>query len=254
MERKGFLQGTCMDRKTVLLCFLLFLIPTYVQANEPIVPLMILFAGPGLLGVVFGGIGFFVVVGIKIGIFFWKSDFQSPHIIWYVLVANIVSTFVGMIVAAMFTSSFALLPGAVILYFVFLLPGRRMKQFKPFERFSAWSIALWLLLLTGLTVIVFGVMGGYYASPHIYWPLKILMAILGISISLVISVLYEEAVIAELYKRQFKRTRSFMQPVLWGNIIALTVFALIGAGVALPQRLRSPDFLIKGISVSNVFS
>lgn len=233
-----------MDRRIVFLCFLLCLIPVCVQANEPIVPLMILFAGPGLLGVIFGGIGFFVVVAIKIGIFFWKSDFRSAHVVWYVFVANIISTFIGMVVAAMFTSSFIFIPGLVILYFVFLVPGRRLRQFKSFSKIPVVLSAFGLLILTVITVIVFGVMGGYYAVPHIYWPLKILMATLAISISLVISVLYEEAIIAALYKRQFKQTKSFMQPVLWGNIIALAVFVLIGVAVALPQRLKSPDFLI----------
>jgi MFS family permease len=234
-----------MNRRNILLCSLLCLIPVCLQANEPIVPLMILFAGPSLLGVVFGGVGFFIVVAIKIGVFFWKSDFRSVHVIWYILVANIFSTFIGLVVSAMFSSSFAFLPGVVILYFIFLIPGRRLRQFRSFQRFSTWSIAFWLLIVTGITVFVFGLMAGYYDMPYIYWPLKILMATLGITISLIISVLYEEAIIAELYKRQFKKTKSFVQPVLWGNIIGLALFALIGAAIALPQRLRSPDFLIE---------
>ncbi len=213
-------------------------------ANEPIVPLMMLFAGPSLLGISFGGIGFFAVVVIKIGIFFWKSDFRSMHVIWYVLVANLVSTFIGLIVSVMFSSSFAFLPGAVVLYFIFLLPGRRLRQFRPFKRTSAWATAFGLMLLTLATVVIFGVMSGYYDAPRIYWPLKILMATLGVGISLTISILYEEAIIAELYKRQFKQKKSFMDAVLWGNIIALGAFVLIGASIAFPQRLRSPNFLI----------
>jgi hypothetical protein len=234
-----------MDRKVILLCILICLIPLCAFANEPIVPLMMLFAGPSVLGVAFGGIGFFIVVAIKIGVFFWKSDFRSAHVIWYVLVANLVSTFIGLIVSAMFSSSSALLPGVVILYFIFLVPGRRLRQFKHFQRFSSWSIAFCLLVLTGITVFFFGLMTGYYDMPYFYWPLKIVMATLGIGISLIISVLYEEAIIAELYKRQFKKEKSFVQPVLWGNIISLGIFVLIGAAIALPQRLRSPGFLIK---------
>jgi hypothetical protein len=219
-------------------------VPAFAHANEPIVPIMILLAGPGPLGLFFGGIGFFVVVGIKIWVFFWKSDFRSPHIIWYVFFSNIISTIIGAIVAVMFTSSYAFLPGGAILYLIFLIPARRLRQFKPFARTSSYILAFGLLFLTYITVVAFGVMSGNYATPYVYWPLKILMATLGVGISLIISVLYEEAIIAGMHKRRFKQVKSFVQPVLWGNIIALGIFMLIGAAIALPQRLRSPDFLI----------
>ena len=84
--------------------------------------------------------------------------------------------------------------------------------------------------------------------PHIYWPLKIIMVTLAIGLSLIISVVYEESIIAELYKVLRKERKSFIEPVLWSNIIALGILMLGAAIIALPKRFASPDFLInKGV-------
>ena len=144
----------------------------------------------------------------------------------------------------MFTSSDILFGGIIILFLVFLLPARRIKRYKRFEKNSTWFIAFALTLVTLITVVIFSFMIGYQASPHIYWPLKILLSTIAIVISLLISVLYEEAVIAKLYRIQTKEEKSFILPVLWANIIAVGVIVLIGAIIALPARLKSPDFLI----------
>ncbi len=235
-----------MKVKFIILILLLLFLPSFLCANEPLVPLMILFLGPTTFGGLFFGslIGFILIIVVKCGIFLWKSDFKSVWVILYILLANVVSTFIGIVVAGMFTSSMMMPIGIVILYFIFIPPARRMRQFKHFSRNSAWFIAFVLMIMTVITVVIFGIMAGFMETPYIYWPLKIVMCTLGVALSLLIIVLYEEAVISGLYKIHKKEKKSFVKPVLWANIYAFGALMLLGAAIALPKRLSSPDFLI----------
>lgn len=235
-----------MEIKNIAIISLILLIPAFVYANEPLVPLIMLFLAPTTLGgAVFASLlGFVLILVIKSIVFISKSDFKTIRAVLYVLIANVISTLVGLVVAMMFTSSDMLLMGIIILFLVFLLPARRLKRFKRFEKNSTWFIAFALTLVTLTTIVIFSFMIGYQASPHIYWPMKVLLSTIAIVISLLISVLYEEAVIAKLYKLQKKEEKSFLMPVLWSNIIAVGAIVLIGAIMALPARLKSPDFLI----------
>jgi hypothetical protein len=222
------------------------LVPAFLFANEPLVPLIMLFLAP----TTFGGaafaslLGFLLILLVKCIVFILKSDFKTIRAVFYVLIANVVSTLVGTVVAMMFTSSDILFMGIIVLFIIFLLPARRLRRYKRFEKNSTWFIAFALTLITLITIVIFSFMIGYQASPHIYWPLKVLLSTIAIVISLLISVLYEEAVIAKFYKLQTKEEKSFITPVLWSNIIGVAVIALVGAIIVLPARLKSPDFLI----------
>jgi len=230
----------------VMVSIVLMLVPAFLFANEPLVPLIMLFLAP----TTFGGaafaslLGFLLILLVKCIVFILKSDFKTIRAVFYVLIANVVSTLVGTVVAMMFTSSDILFMGIIVLFIIFLLPARRLRRYKRFEKNSTWFIAFALTLITLITIVIFSFMIGYQASPHIYWPLKVLLSTIAIVISLLISVLYEEAVIAKFYKLQTKEEKSFITPVLWSNIIGVAVIALVGAIIALPARLKSPDFLI----------
>jgi len=77
-----------------------------------------------------------------------------------------------------------------------------------------------------------------------YWALKVLYCILAVGISFIISVVCEDRVITYLYTRKYKTQKSFLDAVLWANIAVFLVIFGIGAAIALPQRLASPNFLI----------
>jgi hypothetical protein len=230
----------------MIFCFLLLSVPAFLYANEPLVPLIMLFLAPTTAGgAVFASLlGFLLILLIKIIVFIIKSDFKTIRAAIYVLIANVVSTLVGIVVAMMFTSPDILFMGIIVLFIVFILPARRLKHHKRFEKNSAWFIAFVLTLITLITIVIFSFMIGYQATPHVYWLLKVILCTIAIIISLLISVLYEEAVIARFYKWQTKEDKSFLKPVLWANIIAVAVIVLIGAIIVLPARLKSPDFLI----------
>lgn len=243
-----------MKTKIIILVGVSLLVPAFLYANEPLIPLIMLFLAPTTLGgAAFASLlGFVLILIIKCVVFILKSDFKSGAVVFYILIANIVSTFVGLVVAVMFTSSDVLLMGIIVLFLVFLLPARRLKQIKHFGKNSTWFIAFVLTLVTLITVVIFSFMIGYQSSPHIYWPMKIFLSTLAIIISLVISVLYEEAVIAKLYKMRKKEEKSFLRPVIWSNIVAVGIIVLIGAIIALPARLKSPDFLIGWLAVLGI--
>jgi hypothetical protein len=233
-------------KNIAMIGFILLLAPAFLYANEPLVPLIMLFLAPTTFGgVVFASfLGFLLILLVKCIVFILKSDFKTIRAVLYVLVANVVSTLVGTVVAMMFTSSDILFMGIIVLFIVFLIPARRLRHYKRFEKNSTWFIAFALTLITLITIVIFSFMIGYQASPHIYWPLKVILSTIAIVISLLISVLYEEAVIAKFYKLQTKEEKSFITPVLWSNIIGVGLIVLVGAIIALPARLKSPDFLI----------
>lgn len=243
-----------MKTKIIMLAGISLLVPAFLYANEPLVPLIMLFLAPTTLGgAVFASLlGFILILMIKCVVFVLKSDFKSIAAVFYVLIANVISTLVGLVVAVMFTSSDVLFGGIIILFLVCLLPARRLKQVKHFAKNSTWFIAFALTLVTLITVVIFSFMIGYQSSPHIYWPMKIFLSTIAIVISLSISVLYEEAVIAKLYKIQKKEEKSFLTPVIWSNIVAVGIIVLIGAIIALPARLKSPDFLIGWFTIFGV--
>lgn len=231
------------------LCLFL-LLPAFLSANEPLVPFMILFIGPTTIGGLFVGslIACVLIIIIKILVFLWKSDFRSGWAVLFVIIANIVSTIIGVIVAGMFSSGGVLIVGFALLYVILLVPARRLVKLKRFSRNSSWFMAFFLLIVVVITVVLFGIISGFITVPHIYWPLKIVVATLAIGISLIISVVYEETIISDLYKMLRKERRSFIEPVLWSNIIALGVLMLGAAIIALPKRFSSPDFLIKKVT------
>lgn len=243
-----------MKIKNIAIISFMLLVPVFLFANEPLIPLIMLFLAPTTLGgAAFASLlGFILILIIKYVVFILKSDFKSGAVVFYILIANIVSTFVGLVVAMMFTSSDVLLMGIIVLFLVFLLPARRLKRIKHFGKNSTWFMAFVLTLVTLITVVIFSFMIGYQASPHIYWPMKIFLSTIAIIISLLISVLYEEAVIAKLYKIQKKEEKSFLIPVIWSNIVAVGIIVLIGAIVALPTRLKSPDFLIGWLTIFGI--
>lgn len=233
-------------RWCVLLLVLIFLIPLSAYACEPLIPLLILFAPPATLGgfLLTSVYGFLLIVAIKCGAFIWKSDFKSLWAILYFVVANVASTVVGIVVSSMFSASMFLIIGVFVLYAVFLLPARRLREFRQFSTMPRKVIAFLLTIIALMTVFLYGLMEWFMEVRFLYWPLKIVLSILAIGLSLIISILYEETIISELYRKFQKRPKSFMRPVIWCNILILFVVAVAGAAIALPKRLASPDFFL----------
>jgi len=222
---------------------LLGIAPTGCFACEPIVPMAMLYSGTTLFGAIAlkSAIGLLLAVLIKCLVFYWKSDFKNVRAIGYTILANIYSTIPGILLGMTFS-----VPTLILLaYPILLIPSHNMKEYKPFRRLGTFGSAGVLFVLMVASLFVFGAAMSAQEGPAAgYWGLKVLYCILAVGISFIISVVCEDRVITYLYTRKYKTQKSFLDAVIWANIAVFLVSFGIGAAIALPQRLASPNFLI----------
>ncbi len=231
------------------MCLLIFavlllgIMPAACLACEPIVPMAMLYSGTTLFGTIAlkSGIGLLLAVVIKCLVFYWKSDFKNIRAIGYMILANVYSTIPGILLGITFSVPMLIL----LAYPILLIPSHNMKEYKPFRRLGTFGSAGVLFVLLLISMFVFAAAMGAQEGPAAgYWGLKVLYCILAVGISFIISVVCEDRVITYLYTRKYKTQKSFLDAVLWANIAVFLVIFGIGAAIALPQRLASPNFLI----------
>jgi hypothetical protein len=157
------------------------------------------------------------------------------------ILANLYSTIPGILLGITLSAPILF----ILAYPILLIPARNMKEYKPFHRFDLYSSAGILFSLFFVSFIIFYVAINLQdTSLSWYWGLKVLYCILGVGISFIISVVCEDRVITYFYTRKYKTQKSFLDAVIWANIAVFIVIFGIGAAIALPQRLASPNFLI----------
>ncbi len=229
--------------KFISAVLLLGIVPKACFACEPIVPLAMLYSGTTLFGAIAlkSGIGLLLAVLVKCLVFYWKSDFRNIRAIGYMILANLYSMIPGILLGITFSVPIFIL----LAYPVLLIPAHNMREYKPFRRLGTLGSAGVLFALLLISFVVFlAAMGSQEGPAAGYWGLKVLYCILAVGISFIISVVCEDRVITYLYTRKYKAQKSFLDAVLWANIAVFLVSFGIGAAVALPQRLASPNFLI----------
>jgi len=229
--------------KFISAVLLLAMVPTGCFACEPIVPLTMLYSGTTLFGAIAlkSLIGLLIAVLVKCLVFYWKSDFKNVRAIGYMIFANVYSTIPGILLGMTFA-----VPTLILLaYPVLLIPSHNMKEYKPFRRLGTFGSAVVLFALLLISFVVFlAAMGAQEGPAAGYWGLKVLYCILAVGISFIISVVCEDRVITYFYTRKYKTQKSFLDAVIWANIDVFLVIFGIGAAIALPQRLASPNFFI----------
>jgi hypothetical protein len=229
--------------KSISAVLLLGIAPTGCFACEPIVPMAMLYSGTTLFGAIAlkSGIGLLLAVLVKCLVFYWKSDFKNVRAISYMILANVYSTIPGILLGITFSVPMLIL----LAYPILLIPSHNMKEYRPFRRLGTFGSAGVLFVLLVISFIVFlAAMGAQEGPAAGYWSLKVLYCILAVGISFIISVVCEDRVITYFYTRKYKTQKSFLDAVLWANIAVFLVIFGIGAAIALPQRLASPNFLI----------
>jgi len=196
----------------------------------------------------------FVAVAVKCAAFVW---FSRRLLTWYraillMLLANIVSTAVGVAAAIPFTVPVMLLVSIPLLYGVSLWPARRYSPWlsgqvgiivKPWvvagvvAVMFAGSIALFLLAQT-LIANSRSVPLGWY------WFVKILYIYIALLLSTALTIYIEEGTISSLAGHTGETQLPFLVAVARANLVALLLITLVGAIKVLPARLASPNFLI----------
>ncbi len=244
--------------KRALLCgsgCLVLVLPVTGSACEPILPLAQLLSSASAAGpVVFTQSLFWLLmaIGIKSIAFscFEKRLFWG-RAVFFMLVANIVSTIPGGLIAVSAASSpigglFFALP---VVGALGLIIHRRVMRLPPSpwqSRISGVAIMVAFVLFYVASMFLYGftqvlLKDHNYAN---YWIVKFLFVALVACTGIVISAVLEEGVIAQLSRKRAGDV-SFYTPVIRANYITLGVILLVAAVVMMPQRLRSSNFLTR---------
>lgn len=238
-------------RALIALPFLLFLFafPMASFACEPVVPLVMLCSGTTILGAIATTSlwGLLIAVVIKCIVFLWKSDFRKPKAIYYVTIANLYSMIPGIMIAIVFSApALAMFGiGVAFLYLAFLIPAKHLSKYERFEKLRPRSIAFILFAVSLATAVLWGLAMAIQDTSYVgYWSLKIVYSIIAIGVSFLISVVCEDAIVTRLYERDYGGKKSFLEPVIWCNVVVFIVVVGIAAAIAIPERLGSPGFLI----------
>ena len=232
-----------------------------VRACEPILPLMIVTAQPQHMSAFFsvrGGLPvlavLLAVVIFKSGVFAWleRRELRPAYGFGLMLLGNVFSTIVGIFSTLLaFSSGVALLIGMGTTCLLAIPPAGRLRHFWQARRgkapLSAFIMAFLLALLLLVSLVLFGAAAqqSYAGNMLAYWLLKFTYVLVGIGISLFLSALWEEYVIQWGYKVwKLGPRQDFVVSSLRANLYALVLVGALGAAIALPERMRSPNFLI----------
>lgn len=227
-------------------------VPATAWSCEPIIPLVQLLSGSSLAGPAFLMQSVFwvaVAVAIKAGSFVFLERRLSWHrAVLFMVVANVVSTVPGVLVAV-FTGSVAGIIFALPLIFGFgWMTHRRLALLRK-PRHYAWlsgaGAALAFLVFFCVSVFLFDLAEAALGERSFaqYWMVKFLVVTLAAGTGMLISAVLEECVIARL-SRQALGNLSFYPSVIRANYITLGAVLLVAAVKMLPQRLSAPHFIV----------
>ncbi|MCA9435727.1 MAG: hypothetical protein KC978_08080 [Candidatus Omnitrophica bacterium] len=215
------------------------------SACEPIVVWVVL-AGPQFLNLTLASL--VVVVAVKCFSFsFFEKGLPMVQRPLFMLVGNLASSVVGLAVALplLAPAEFSLVVSLVALFGLSTGPTRRLKEVTGWRDANSGVVLISLMLAIIATAALFGLAVTALDSdePLVYWALKLGYIAVGLAISLFVTVIFEEWVIWGMSDRA-NLGRNFYPSVLKANLAAFLVGGGIGAGIMLPERLRSPNFLV----------
>jgi hypothetical protein len=219
------------------------LMPAPAWACEPIIPFMMSVGGP--MALTQSAVVLIAAIALKCILFaFFQKDLSAARAAAYMLAGNILTTFIGGLVAVMMGSGGMMLIGAVIAFALCWLPARRIPSIVPRAPLSPGGAAF--LMTLGLVVSAFlfavspvALLENNYAA---YWIIKLFAVYTALIVSIALTSLWEEWTIWK-FSRQPKEFTAFISPVVRANIYVLLGASLYGAALMLPKRLSSPDFL-----------
>ena len=227
--------------------FVFFLLqPDQASACEPILPLFHALTGAKFVTASLWALG--AAVFIKCAAFtYYERDLPKPKAFLFMLLANVVSTVVGFIIAGLVTANGAILIGLPLLFVSTFWSARQLlpRLASPRLKYvSADGLAGLMLLLLFTSYVFFGVAMSLDDPPGMgYWIAKTGGLYLAIIISMVISTFYEEWIVY-LLARKPKEPPTFYRAVVRANVLTLLIVMGCTAAYILPQRFASPFFTI----------
>ncbi len=249
------------DSTAALVTVFIIAIPASGSACEPIIPLYQLLggsslAGPSLLRQSLSWLAAAVV--IKCAAFaFFERRLQWRTATAYMLLANVVSTVPGVLIAG-FTASIGGVILAVPIIFVLGRWVERRLAFLPKPQHFGWmsggGATLGFMGVVALSFALFGLAGTALEERRLaaYWVLKFLFVAIAAGTGILISAVLEECVIARISGKS-RRHASFYAPVLRANYVTLSVVLFVAALEMLPRRLQAPHFIVSWLqAISSV--
>ncbi len=221
-----------------------------VLACTPIVPLMQLFAGQ-LIGVrSLTMLAVVIVVKSLIFTYFVRECLALEKAVIFMIIANIVSTIIGFLMSGMIAgpdpdAGALILP---IVYFLALLPAKRLVKHDPwgyFRRWNPWLLAFMVLLMFILSILLFGVSQSFDTGERsmvTFWIMKFLYVYLAITISFGLTSIWEEWTIAALTRPPDTST-NYLVPVFKANLIMYILVLIHPATTSLITRLSGRPVL-----------
>lgn len=195
------------------------------------------------------------VLVLTIAVFFKSALFsfferRLPRIraAWRMFLGNVLTSFVGVLVAVMIGSGAAWLIGIPVVFALCWLPARRLVIVSPkkwLSRISPLALAGMMTAALLLSCILFA--AGQEAIQTrrllLYWFIKLAGIFLALLASVTLTTIWEEWAIWRLSSRP--ENTHYFPTVLRANLYVLVFVMAVPAFVMLPKRLKSPDFLAK---------
>jgi hypothetical protein len=222
-------------------------------ACEPILPLAAIFGGPGVFRQ-FAGIGMALgwlggAVAIKcIGFIWFERQLRPWEAVRHMALANVFSSLIGLLVAVAAANPPILFLGLPLVYGLSLNPARRLLAYaywaRSAPRVNPRLVALAFPLALFVTWVLFGFAAELMAQRRYatYWALKLAYVSLALFISILLTSLWEESIVARLARRRHGEA-SYLTAVVRANYVTFGVVLLFAAVQMLPKRLHAPGFL-----------
>jgi len=222
-------------------------------ACEPVVPFMqVMVPALALSGSILVLVAAVVLKSVLFALF--EQRLPCLHAAWRMLLGNVLTSFVGLVIAVMIASAPALWLIAVPLVCgLCWIPSRRLVKAAPLTWLARISPVVLAGLMTGAMVAscIFFMAGQGALEAHqhaLYWTIKLAAIFLALFPSVTMTTVWEEWAIWRLSSRP-EGTRYFAT-VLRANLYVLLLVMLVPALMILPKRLHSPDFIAKHNKVS----
>jgi hypothetical protein len=233
-------------RFQILALVLMALVAKPTLACEPVVPfLQVMVPALALSGSILVLVAAVVLKSVLFA--FFERRLTRLRAAWRMLLGNVLTSFVGMLVAVMIASSpVGWLFGAPIVILLCWLPARRLVKAAPSTFLARRSPAALAAGMTGAMIVscvLFMVGQGVLETHHLalYWVIKLAAILVALVASITLTTVWEEWVIWRLSSRP--ESTGFFATVLRANLYVLLLVMAIPAVLILPKRLHSPDFL-----------
>ncbi len=237
----------------ILLASVLLMAATPAQACEPVIPFIHAVVPFTLAGSLF--VLLVAVLGKSVLFPFFERRLPPIRAGGLMFLANILTSFIGVLVAAMIGSGDVWLFGVPVVYMVCLLPARRLVAAGPWrwlKKTSSWGLAALMTMVLLASCILFAVSQGAIHERRlaVYWTMKVSAIFLAMLASVTLTTVWEEWVIWSAASRV--PGTQFLGSVLRTNLYILILVLVVPAAQMLPKRLKSPNFLARHLPAAVV--